>query len=264
MASNPLATTAGQSKLYTELAGWWPLLSAPEDYAEEADFYLAQLVATSTRPPQSLLELGCGGGNNAFHMKSRFAHVVLTDVSPGMIEVSRALNSDCDHVVGDMRTLRLGREFDCVFVHDAVVYMATASDLRSAIDTAYIHCRPGGVALFAPDHTTETFRPSTDCGGHDGEGIALRYLEWTWDPDPGDSTYLVDYTYVLRGRDGSIQIESDRHVEGLFSRDVWLTLLEEAGFIAKVVQFDHSGLEPGTYHVFVAAKPAASGDRSVA
>jgi hypothetical protein len=26
-------------KLYRELAAWWPLLSAPEDYAEEAEDY---------------------------------------------------------------------------------------------------------------------------------------------------------------------------------------------------------------------------------
>jgi len=49
---------------------------------------------------------------------------VLVDKSPGMLEVSRALNPECEHVEGDMRTVRLGREFDLVFVHDAVAYMA--------------------------------------------------------------------------------------------------------------------------------------------
>lgn len=151
-----------------------------------------------------------------------------------------------------------------MFVHDAVVYMTTKTDLRSAIETAYVHCRPGGSALFAPDHTTETFRTSTDCGGRDGYGRALRYLAWTWDPDPGDSTYLVDYAYLLRDRDGSVRTESERHVEGLFSRDTWLALLSEAGFDARAVRFDHSEIEPGTYHVFVAGKPesAASSHRT--
>ena len=27
------------TKLYNELADWWPLMSAPADYAEEAAFY---------------------------------------------------------------------------------------------------------------------------------------------------------------------------------------------------------------------------------
>lgn len=130
----------------------------------------------SSHPPHSLLELGSGGGNNAFHMKARFSEVVLTDASRQMLEMSRLLNPECEHVIGDMRTMRLGREFDCAFVHDAIVYMTTESDLRSAIQTAYAHCRQGGAALFAPDHTEETFRPSTDCGGHDGESKSSSVL----------------------------------------------------------------------------------------
>jgi uncharacterized membrane protein len=66
-----------------------------------------------------------------------------------------------------MRSVRLGRLFDAVFIHDAISYMRTETDLRAAIQTAFVHCRPGGVALFAPDHLRESFRPSTDHGGHD-------------------------------------------------------------------------------------------------
>lgn len=245
-----------EPRMYAELASWWPLLSAPEDYAEEAAFFADALVRACASPPRSLLELGSGGGNNASHLKARF-EVVLVDPSPGMLEVSRALNPGCEHVQGDMRTVRLGRRFDCVFVHDAVVYMTTEADLRLAIATAYEHCAPGGAALFAPDHLRETFRPSTDCGGRDGGGRGLRYLEWTWDPDPADTTYLVEYAYLLRETDGSVRVEHDRHVEGLFSRGEWLRLLSETGFVPEVVPFDHSEVEPGSYEVFVARRPPA-------
>ena len=119
---------------------------------------------------------------------------------------------------------------------------------------AFAHCRPGGAALFAPDHVRETFRPSTDHGGHDGDARALRYLEWTWDPDPNDTTYRVEYAYLLRERDGSVRVEHDRHIEGLFARRDWLRLLSAAGFSPRVLPFDHSELEPGTYEVFVATK----------
>ena len=40
-----------------------------------------------------------------------------------MLELSRTLNPDCEHLEGDMRTLRLGRTFDAVLIHDAVMYM---------------------------------------------------------------------------------------------------------------------------------------------
>lgn len=246
-------------RLYSELASWWPLLSSPADYAEEAAVYERILLAACERPARTLLELGSGGGNNASYLKARF-ETLLVDRAPGMLDVSRALNPECQHIEGDMRSVRLGRSFDCVFVHDAVVYMTTEEDLRRAIETAFVHCAPGGAALFAPDHVRENFRPSTDHGGHDREPAGLRYLEWTWDPDPGDTSYVVDYAYLLREPDGSVRVEHDRHIEGLFARADWLRLLSDVGFQANVVPFEHSEVEAGTCELFVARRPDGPAD----
>jgi hypothetical protein len=240
-------------RLYTDLAGWWPLLSPPEEYAEEAATYTGLLVGASERALDTVLELGSGGGSNASHMKSHF-RMTLVDPSEGMLEHSRRLNPECEHVRGDMRTVRLGRLFDAVFVHDAVAYMTTEADVRAAIGTAAVHCRPGGAVLFAPDHIRENFVPDTDHGGHDGDGRSLRYLEWTWDPDPSDNTYLVDYAYLLRESDGSVRAVHDRHVEGLFSRGAWLGWLAAAGFRPQAVPVQHSELEPGRHEVFVGTR----------
>src|SRR5918992_1861741 len=172
-----------EPKLYRELADWFHLLTAPEEYEEEAEAYRSLLVATSARPVREVLELGSGGGNNASHLKAHFT-MTLTDLSPDMLAVSRRINPDCEHIEGDMRTLRLDRDFDAVFVHDAIDYITTLPALRAVMETAFIHCRPGGVALFAPDVVRETFASSSDHGGHDGDGRGLRYLGWAWDPDP--------------------------------------------------------------------------------
>jgi SAM-dependent methyltransferase len=241
-------------KLYRELASWWPLLSAPGEYEEEAALYRRALLEACATPPRTMLELGSGGGNNASHLKASF-ELVLVDRSAGMLEVSRQLNPECEHIQGDMRTIRLEREFDCVFVHDAIVYMTSEEDVRRAIETAFVHCRPGGVALLAPDHVRENFRASTDHGGHDGAERSLRYLEWSWDPDPADTTYIVDYVYALRSADGLMRVVHDRHIEGLFARAEWLRLLAAAGFDPAVVPIEHSELEPGSYEAFVCRKP---------
>jgi SAM-dependent methyltransferase len=249
--------------MYGELAGWWPLLSAPASYAEEAEIYRRLLVEAGDRPPVTVLELGSGGGSNASHLKAHF-QLTLVDRSEGMLEVSRELNPECEHLQGDMRTVRLGRSFDAVFVHDAINYMTTTEDLAQALATAFVHCRPGGVALFAPDHLRETFRTGTDWGGHDGDrGRGARFLEWTWDPDPLDSTCTVDYAYLLREADGSVRVEHDRHLQGLFPRATWLRLLEEAGFRARAVPVDHSELEPGTYELFVATRSSTGAAQSM-
>ena len=114
-----------------------------------------------------------------------------------MLAVSRQLNPECEHHQGDMRTVRLGRTFDAVFVHDAVDYMVTEDDLRRAIETAFVHCRPGGVAVFIPDQIAETFVPETDHGGHDGaDGRAVRFLDWSWDPDPTDTSIATEYAFA--------------------------------------------------------------------
>ncbi len=239
--------------MYDDLASWWPLLSPPSDYEEEAAFYVRTL-RKACGPLETILELGSGGGNNASHMKAGL-RMVLVEPSAGMREVSQALNPDCEHVAGDMRTVRLGRQFDAVFVHDAVGYMATATDLRLAIETAYLHTRPGGAALFAPDCLRDNFKSNTDHGGSDRGARGVRFLEWTWDPDPRDTQYRVEYILALRTEDGTVRVEHDRHVEGLFSRAEWLEFLSEVGFVPEAVRFDHSELEPGSYEVLVARRP---------
>ena len=241
-------------RLYGELAEWWPLLSAPEEYAEEAAEYSRLILERTGGAAREVLELGSGGGNNASHMKAHFA-LTLVDRSPGMLEVSRRLNPECEHVEGDMRSVRLGRTFDAVFVHDAIAYMTTEDDLGAVFDTAFEHSRSGGVALFVPDHVTETFEPATDHGGHDGPDRALRYLEWMWDPDPNDSTCRMDLTYVFHEPDGSIHVELDEHLCGLFPRATWLALIELAGFEVRAVPLTHDERPVGA-EGFLGIRPA--------
>src|SRR5690349_23802772 len=103
---------ASEYRLYTELADWWPLISPPDVYADEAA-YLAGVLGSAVPPVREVLDLGSGGGNVATHLKGRFA-MTLVDLSEDMLAVSRRLNPECAHLQGDMRTLRLGRRFDAV------------------------------------------------------------------------------------------------------------------------------------------------------
>jgi SAM-dependent methyltransferase len=176
--------------------------------------------------------------------------MTLTDLAPRMLDVSRRLNPECEHILGDMRTLRLARRFDAVFVHDAICYMTTHADLRRAVGTAFVHCRPGGVALFCPE-TRESFKPRTRHGGHDRDGRSLRYLEWDFDPDPNDATFVSEMVYLLREGGGEVRCVHDRHVMGLFSKAAWLATLTEAGFVAEAMPFEHSECEPGSAWVFL-------------
>jgi SAM-dependent methyltransferase len=240
--------------MYSDLAPWFHLLTHPSDYAEEADFAVRVVERTIVGDARTLLELGSGGGNNASHLKRRFA-CTLTDLSPEMLETSRTLNPECEHVAGDMRSMRLGRTFDVVFAHDALSYLTTESDLGAAIETAATHVRPGGVVLLVPDATTEIFEPGTDSGGHDGEdGRSLRYLEWTHAPEPGASSYVVDYAILVREPDGAVRVIHDRHELGLFPEETWLRLLTRAGL--ELLELPVENPFAAEQAAFVARRPA--------
>lgn len=322
--TRPISGEGGNAglRLYGDLAAWWPLISPPEEYVEEAAM-AASLIDSAAIPVREVLELGSGGGHNAVHLRARY-RMTLVDLSEDMLAVSRALNPDCVHVRGDMRTVRLGRAFDAVFVHDAIDYMLDESDLRAVMETAYLHCRPGGCAVFVPDHTRENFAESSQHGGHDeddhagghagdraggagkgvgstrargagagraaetgagaggadvrggadgpagadggaggagadpgpggagvgagahagadggaggagGPGRGARYLGWTWDPDPTDTWVRTDYAFLLREADRTVHSVHETHRTGLFGRKVWLRLLSEVGFTARMV-----------------------------
>jgi len=238
-------------RLYDDVVDWWPVISPPTEYAEEAGLYVEMIRAPAQRPVREVLELGSGGGNNASHMKRDF-RMTLVEPADGMRELSRRLNPECEHLPGDMRHVRLGRTFDAVFVHDAVMYMTTEDDLRAALETVAVHLAPGGVALVAPDATSESFSVATDHGGGEDEtGRQARYLEWTLPPEPGGTTYTVHYAFMLREPDGNVRVVHDLHREGLFPRATWLRLFREVGLDAELAPRTIEGVD---YDSFAAVR----------
>ena len=249
----------GEYRLYQELADWWPLISPPGEYAAEAA-YLARLFTSAAIEVREVLDLGSGGGHVAVHLKDQFS-LTLVNLSAGMLAVSRRLNPECSHRQGDMRTVRLGRMFDAVLVHDAVDYVTREDDLRQLIATAFAHCRPGGMAVFVPDYTAETFRAGTGGGGSaDAGGRQGSFREWTWDPDPADDWIRVEYEFTLREADGTVQVVREAHRLGAFRRDVWLRLLAGAGFEPEARFAGESQAGNGTddgvpAHLFIGRRP---------
>jgi hypothetical protein len=240
-------------RFYGELAKWWPLISPVEDYADEAN-EVAELLELASRPVLTMLELGSGGGHCAAHLKHN-VRMTLTDLSSDMLNMSRQLNPQCEHIQGDMRTLRLERVFDAIFVHDAIDYMTTRDELKMVMATAFCHCAPGGLAIFMPDDVGEVYEESCECGGINAEdGSGVRYLEWSTDPDPNDTMLSTDYVFILREADGRARTVHETHITGFFSEATWLELLREQGFIPQVRARTSVGDDEGRW-AFVAKRP---------
>lgn len=216
--------------LYDKLAYLWPVISPPEDYADEAVYWRDAIRESLGLGRHRLLELGVGGGHNLSHLTDEF-DAVAVDISPKMLDLSRLLNPTVEHHLGDMRTFRLpGQHFDAVLVHDAICYMQTEDDLRQAFATARFHLRPGGLLLIAPDLVRDTFRPGMRLSwSTERDGVKINTEEIVYDADPADTLVESHFTYTITEK-GAKRVERDVHVTGIFPIATWTALMEEAGF----------------------------------
>ena len=85
------------------------------------------------------------------------------------------------------------------------------------------------VFLTSPDHFRETFRECRveSTTRSDGD-TRLTFIEFVHDPDPEDTAVDAIPIHMIRKRE-ALNVEQDRHVMGLFPRETWVRLLEEAG-----------------------------------
>lgn len=231
--------TPPSNRLYGDLAHLWPLMSPPEDYADEGACLLGELRKRLGPGRARILELGTGGGHLLHHIAAGF-DATAVDLSQSMLAHSRRLNPEVTHHVGDMRTVRLGETFDAVLIHDAIDYMTTEEDLRAAFTTARAHLRPGGLFIVIPDDYLETFTPPRVW--HDTRragGAELTFVEYSTDIDPNDTQVETAYVFFFQ-EDGALRVEVDQHTTGLFSIETWRRVLVEAGFEPEQVDYPHA------------------------
>ena len=241
-----------QRRLYGDLAWTWPIVSAPETYVEESERFRALIRQHSQIEAETLLNLGCGGGHNDYTLKKHF-RLTGVDVSEDMLGLARRRNPEVAYLSGDMRSVRLGEKFDAVVIFDSVSYMLTEEDLRAAFETAFVHVKPGGVFLTYQEIIPQAFKQNRvkHQVGADGD-VEIVFIENSYDPDPSDSTIEATFVYLIR-RGGTLQIETDRHLCGMFETQTWLALLRETGFDVREVP----GKTPEDVTTFACVKPPA-------
>jgi SAM-dependent methyltransferase len=203
------------------------------EYAEEAEHWRTALRDKLGPGRHRILEMGVGGGHNLSHLTNDF-EATAADISEAMLEHSRRLNPGVEHLLGDMRNIRLNRKFDAVLIHDAISYLLTEEDLRATFTTAAAHLNPGGVFITVPDYYRETFRdPLVEQYTRTSGDTQLTYVEYAWNPDPEGTAIETILTYFIRER-GGLRIEHDRHITGLFPQSTWVRLMNEAGFMLEL------------------------------
>ncbi|MBM9537540.1 class I SAM-dependent methyltransferase [Desulfobulbus alkaliphilus] len=240
------------NRLYTDLAWLWPLWGgAAAEYADYSEHVIALIRQYSEREVRTLLDIGCGGGKNVYNLKRSF-NVTGLDLSPTMLAQAKELNPECTFVHGDMRSFSLNRSFDAVLMDDAIAHMNNRVDFEEAFRAAYAHLNPGGVMVVTPDVTVENFQQNkTTTFSATKDGLDVVFIENVYDSDTSDEQYETTILYLIREQ-GSLRIETDHWVMGIFTLDTWRQVLHETGFQTHEKQYR---LGEDEYTVFVCVKP---------
>ena len=199
-----------------------------------------------------------GGGHNLSHLTRDF-QAAAVDLSPQMLCLSAKLNPNVEHYLGDMRSIRLGKTFDAVLIHDAIAHMLNEADLRATFVTARTHLRPGGVVMVAPEWVREGFSSPRDFRWVRKTGaVAVTIEEHLHDPDPEDTEVESIFSYTI-SENGTQRVEHDTHTTGLFPVCTWEQLLAEAGFEVETLRLPANRGGYGGF-LFVGVLPAREGD----
>ena len=130
---------------------YYDLLYRDKDYEGETA-YVHSLIQAHRPGAQTLLDLGCGTGRHASLLAERGYDVVGFDRSPAMLAEARARASKggrTEFVEGDLRSVRLDRQFDVVVsLFHVLSYQTTNAELAAACATLRAHLAPGGLFIF--------------------------------------------------------------------------------------------------------------------
>ncbi|UCD17198.1 MAG: methyltransferase domain-containing protein [Candidatus Zixiibacteriota bacterium] len=241
-------TGDNQMRLYRDLAWTWPLIiSPPEEYVEEGGFFTEKIRQYERLKTRTLLDLGCGGGHMDWVMKKDFA-ITGIDINEPILMEARKLNPEVEYEVGDMRAVRLGKTFDAVMIHDAIAYMQTPEELQAAFLTAYEHLKPNGLVITYCEEWPGHFMQNRSKLRTGSKGkIDYAVLENYYDLDPSDNTYELTFIYLIR-REGHLDIQTDRHILGMFPPDEWRRIIRDIGYELIEDKFTHSEFPEDEYY----------------
>jgi SAM-dependent methyltransferase len=140
-------------KVFDHYAQYYDLLYSVKNYEAEAD-YVSSLIQKFRRGARSMLDIGCGTGSHGFHFAQRDYDVTGVDLSPKMISLANQKKAqkgitNISFEQGDIRSLRLGREFDVVVsLFHVMNYLTKTKDMAAGFATAVDHIKAGGLFIF--------------------------------------------------------------------------------------------------------------------
>jgi SAM-dependent methyltransferase len=164
--------------LYEENAAAWDEARGRHLHAGEREPF--ETFLRELRPDGTVLDLGCGSGDPIARLLiERGFQLTGVDTSPSLLAIARARLPEGEWLVGDMRTLDLGRRFDAVLAWHSFFHLSV-EDQRATIPRFAAHAAPGAALCFTS-------------GPRHGEAIG----EWQGEPLFHASLAPAEYAALL-------------------------------------------------------------------
>lgn len=128
----------------------YDVLYKDKDYGAEVDLVEQAFERFASSPVKTVLDLGCGTGGHLMELERRGYRATGVDRSEHMISRARSkISNQTGVVVGDARTVKLGKQFDAALMMFAVLsYQLGNQDVAAALRTVRDHLEPKGLFVF--------------------------------------------------------------------------------------------------------------------
>lgn len=208
-----------------------------KDYAAEAAA-ISTLVRAAHPSARTILDVGCGTGEHALHLRQRHGFAVDgLDLDPGLLAVAREKVPDARFFEGDMAMFELGHRYDVVMcLFSSIGYMKTLERVTAALRCFRRHLAEDGVIVVEPWFAPGVLRDGpgsprrAEAGGVRVERTSHTTVEGRL------STLIFNYRFEdARG----VHVAREVHELGLFTRDEMMASFRAAGLAAT---YDSSGL----------------------
>lgn len=191
--ANPWLTTRSRTGAEYD-APYEACAKAGIDVHGETNFIMALLQTELKQPsPWQLLDAGCGTGRVSIELARRGVEIVGVDLDEVMLTQARNKAPQLDWRLGDLATIALAKQFDCIILPGNVMIYLTPGSETAVMQNLSRHLKKEGLLVAAfeltPKPWTDMSISKYDQLCHEvGLSLFARCSTWERDPwQPGDS-----------------------------------------------------------------------------
>jgi SAM-dependent methyltransferase len=234
--------------LHGKLAKYYDKINSYRDYLDEAVRLQNLIIKYAESGGNALLDVACGTGLHLKYLKDDF-FCVGVDASKAMLKIARKNAPDVPFKEGDMRTLKLGKQFDVVTcLLSSIGYVKTEANLQRTIRNFSLHLKKGGVALIEPSYADAAYvKGEPRLSTFDGKDTKIARINVT---KIRTATALLSMHFIIADRGKEAAYVVDKHELGLFGINRTLKIMTATGLKSRYLK---NGLMPGR-ELFVGVK----------